>query len=166
MSATKRGARRVAAGLVAAAGGAAASAQCTPHWSLLPMMDEFACCVNALAVYDDGSGPALYAAGDFAQAGGVAANGIARWDGQAWHSLGAGVSGVVYALTVFDPDGPGPLRPELVAAGGFSAADGQPVAHIARWNGQVWSALGGGTPDFYPMALVSWDRDGPGPAPT
>jgi hypothetical protein len=36
--------------------------------------------VRALAVFDDGNGPALYASGDFTLAGGVAANYIARWD--------------------------------------------------------------------------------------
>src|SRR5437870_1470682 len=38
--------------------------------------------VNALAVFDDGSGPALYAGGTFDTAGGVPASSIARWNGQ------------------------------------------------------------------------------------
>src|SRR6185503_15994693 len=36
--------------------------------------------VKALAVYDDGGGPALYVGGTFTSAGGVAAKGIARWN--------------------------------------------------------------------------------------
>jgi len=46
--------------------------------------------VAALEVYDDahgladtlGGGAALYAGGEFATAGGVTANGIAKWDGE------------------------------------------------------------------------------------
>ncbi|MBI1191285.1 MAG: hypothetical protein GC200_11465 [Tepidisphaera sp.] len=38
----------------------------------------------ALASFDDGTGPALYAAGDFATAGGVACRGFARWRSGRW----------------------------------------------------------------------------------
>ena len=41
-----------------------------------------------LAVYDDN----LFAVGQFTAIGGVAANGIARWDGVAWHALGSGLT--------------------------------------------------------------------------
>jgi hypothetical protein len=44
--------------------------------------------VFALAV----SGTDLYAGGYFYNAGGVSANGIAKWDGSAWSALGSGVS--------------------------------------------------------------------------
>jgi trimeric autotransporter adhesin len=58
--------------------------------------------VTALAVFDDGSGPALYAGGAFTAAGGVTVNGIARWDGAAWSALSGpfetGVIGTVMAL--------------------------------------------------------------------
>jgi hypothetical protein len=43
--------------------------------------------VRALAVFDDGSGAALYATGTFTTAGGVPANNIARWDGASWSAL-------------------------------------------------------------------------------
>ena len=43
--------------------------------------------VLAMAAYDDGSGPALYAAGSFTTAGGVPADDIARWDGNQWSAL-------------------------------------------------------------------------------
>src|SRR5262245_42638031 len=43
--------------------------------------------VSALAVFDDGSGPALFAGGQFTTAGGVAANHIAKWDGSSWAAL-------------------------------------------------------------------------------
>jgi hypothetical protein len=63
--------------------------------------------VLALAVFDDGSGPALYAAGYFQSAGIVTANNIAKWQYGSWSALGTGVNSQVSALTVFD-DGSGP----------------------------------------------------------
>jgi len=48
--------------------------------------------VGALTVFDDGSGPALYAGGNFTIAGGVAANRVAKWNGSSWSSLGSGVT--------------------------------------------------------------------------
>ena len=99
--------------------------------------------VYSLAVFDDGSGPALYAGGEFTRAGGLTVNGIARWDGNAWSALsgpsGMGVDGLVGALTVYD-DGTGAA---LYAGGGFSTAGGVTVSNIARWDGSAWSALSG-----------------------
>ncbi|HZM00765.1 MAG TPA: hypothetical protein VFD43_10980, partial [Planctomycetota bacterium] len=40
--------------------------------------------VEALAVFDDGQGPALFAGGGFTQAGGEPAALVARWDGANW----------------------------------------------------------------------------------
>ncbi len=93
--------------------------------------------VLALAVFDDGSGPALYAGGEFFDAGGVTALGIARWNGTSWSALD-GNSHYVVALTVHD-DGSGPA---LVAAGAIRVAGG--TAAIAKWNGTAWSPLGSG----------------------
>src|SRR5262249_54735931 len=44
--------------------------------------------VLALAAYDDGRGPALYAGGAFTQADGAQLNHIAKWDGSSWSALG------------------------------------------------------------------------------
>src|SRR5689334_10527566 len=44
----------------------------------------------------------LIAAGKFTSIGGVYANRIARWDGIAWHPLGSGVNGKVWAMIVFN----------------------------------------------------------------
>jgi hypothetical protein len=102
--------------------------------------------VRALAVFDDGSGAGLYAAGSFQYASGVPANSIARWNGSAWSALGGGLQCSVYpffadpiSLAVFD-DGSGPA---LYVSGEFDRADGIPVNGIARWNGSNWSAVGG-----------------------
>lgn len=60
--------------------------------------------VDALAV----SGSDLYVAGSFAQAGGLPANNVARWNGSTWSNLGPGAggndiggTGQVSTLTVF-----------------------------------------------------------------
>ena len=98
-------------------------------------------------VFDDGTGPALYAGGDFNSAGGVAVNNLARWDGASWSDVGGGVTGdadaAVNALTVLD-DGSGPA---LYAGGWFTNAGGVPVSNVAKWNGTNWSAIGAGFDD-------------------
>jgi hypothetical protein len=124
--------------------------------------------VDALAVFDDGNGPALYAGGDFDTAGEIAVNGIAKWDGVSWHALsgpgGTGVAGGyhrVEALEVFD-DGSGPA---LFVGGSFDTAGGVEVNNIARWDGTAWSNLGAGMSASYPgvLALEVFD-DGSGQA--
>ncbi|MDQ3666110.1 MAG: hypothetical protein M3410_05825 [Acidobacteriota bacterium] len=93
--------------------------------------------VYALSV----SGSDVYAGGRFANAGGVAASGIGKWDGNVWSALGDGVrtgayDGVVRALTVSGKD--------VYAGGQFVTAGRVSAYNIARWNGQSWSALGNG----------------------
>jgi hypothetical protein len=60
---------------------------------------------------DDGPGPhaaALYACGGFWIAGGISVQGIARWDGASWTSVGGGLGlGIPYAAAVVDLDGAG-----------------------------------------------------------
>jgi hypothetical protein len=92
--------------------------------------------VVALTVFDDGGGPALYAAGGFSTAGGVSAKNIAKWNGVSWSALGSGVSNGVQVLTVFD-DGGGPA----LYAGGVT---GGASSNVVRWNGSSWSAVGSG----------------------
>ena len=99
--------------------------------------------VLCLRVFDDGSGPALYAGGEFSRtASGSVMNGIARWNGVAWSSLdgGMGNGGDVHALGAFD-DGAGTA---LYAGGRFRVAGGMAAESAARWNGSAWSPLGGG----------------------
>ncbi len=118
--------------------------------------------VNALAVWNDGSGPALYAGGRFTAVGHLGASSIARWNGRVWTPLagdsGEGVDDDVTALAVFD-DGNGPA---LFVAGWFDWAGGQPIARIAKWDGTAWSSVGGMQP-WAVHALVVHD-DGSGPA--
>jgi hypothetical protein len=97
--------------------------------------------VKALRIFDDGTGPALYAGGYFDHAGiGVAANFIARWNGSVWSPLSSEVNGAVTAFAVFDD----PAGSVLYAGGSFTSAGGVSANLIAMWNGLTWSPLGDG----------------------
>lgn len=115
--------------------------------------------IRTLAVFDDGSGPALYAGGGFTEAGGSPANHIAKWDGRQWSAVGDGTNGRVRTLAVFDND----LGPALYAGGDFTEASGAPAAHMARWDGREWSSLGDGLSDIA-RSIVGFD-DGLGDGP-
>ncbi|MBK7875455.1 MAG: hypothetical protein IPJ77_06850 [Planctomycetes bacterium] len=125
--------------------------------------------VSTLCMFDaDGPGPnpaELIAGGSFTVAGGVAANGVAKWNGTTWSPLGAGTNGAVFALTVFDEDGLGPNAPALFVGGSFTTAGGASANRMARWDGATWSALGSGM-DTRVAALTVFDEDGAGPLPS
>ena len=121
--------------------------------------------VAVLEAFDDGSGPALYAAGNLTGAGGTPVGRIARWDGAAWSPLGSGLAGGVgptppgvLDLEPFD-DGSGPA---LYAAGNFTLAGGAPAGFVARWDGAAWSSVGPGL--TRPQEALHVHDDGSGPA--
>jgi hypothetical protein len=114
--------------------------------------------MSALAVFDDGSGPALYASGCCLAAG---ANTV-KWNGTTWVGVANNPLGVhPTALQAFD-DGTGPA---LFAAGvNFGTS---PVVAIAKWNGNDWKTLGGGVSGGYlngVNCLATFD-DGSGHGP-
>ncbi|MBI3844287.1 MAG: hypothetical protein HY292_06560 [Planctomycetes bacterium] len=116
--------------------------------------------VNALAVFDDGTGVALYAGGGIDTAGGVPVNHLAKWNGTSWSDVGGGVDAEVDSLAVFD-DGSGPA---LFVGGVFQHAGGLPAQCIAKWDGQAWSPLADDFPgSAYVRAMILFD-DGQGPA--
>jgi uncharacterized repeat protein (TIGR01451 family) len=112
--------------------------------------------VTALAAI----GTNLYVGGFFSQAGGSAANRVARFDsiqgGNAgWSALGDGVDGSVVAMTAIDA--------ELYVAGGFTQAGGSAANRIAVFNTNQsgnagWSALGDGV-DASVVDLTAIDTD-------
>lgn len=56
----------------------------------------------------------------------------------------AGLSGSVYSLVTWDPDGPGPKPEVLLAGGSFFAAGGRAAPGIAMFDGATWHPLGTG----------------------
>ena len=125
--------------------------------------------VSALAHYDDGSGPALYAGGEFTAAGGVLAHSIARWNGITWSAVGSmpvQTTLIVSALTVHAASS----GTVLVAGGVFQPVSGNPSRNVAAWNGTAWSTLGDGlddpltySPDVFALASIDMG-DGQGPS--
>ena len=107
-------------------------------------------------VYDDGTGPALHAAGRFEDSGGFLGYGVARWDGSRWASLGSDFSSGVNNLVVFD-DGDGPA---LYASGSFTSADGHALNRIGKWDGATWVPLGSGVSSTPQFTLVFDDGTG------
>src|SRR5262245_50886863 len=77
-------------GLFLLTGGYARSQSAGPTWSLVGSVGGgvfFPAAINSIASFDDGGGEALFVAGTMTTIDGVAANGIARWDGTSWASL-------------------------------------------------------------------------------
>lgn len=80
----------------------------------------------------------IVAGGSFLTLGdGTPMSRIARWDGTAWHPLGAGLDGEVHALLTL-PNG------DLIAAGKFGFSGSTQLKYVARWDGSSWTSLGGG----------------------
>jgi hypothetical protein len=127
--------------------------------------------VSDMAVFDDGSGPALFVTGSFNTVGEMDAKRIVRWDGSAWTllegSMGEGLdrsdSGGQdgFVLEVHD-DGRGDA---LYVGGQFDLAGGKVVNRVARWDGTDWeplaSPLGIGVGSVAVNALLSFN-DGSG----
>jgi hypothetical protein len=84
--------------------------------------------------YDDGTGPAIYGVT------GMNGNYAARWTGNAWTTIGEAAGNSLDAWRVFD-DGTGPA---LYIMGTFLSVSGVQTRDIIRWDGQHWSAVGGG----------------------
>lgn len=109
--------------------------------------------------------PKLVVSGLFSQAGGQPAQGLASWDGQAWTPIPVPAgSEYMPAVAVFDFDGPGPEPEELVVAcnASITLTSGGTTRGIARYNGQVWRALGDGllpTSNNGVSALLVWQHD-------
>ncbi|MFG0284940.1 MAG: GC-type dockerin domain-anchored protein [Phycisphaerales bacterium JB039] len=120
--------------------------------------------VAALAIYDDGSGPALYAGGRFTMADDVIVNNIAKWDGAAWSALAGGIMGgstvEVADLAVVDLDGAGPARPVLLAVGSMTSAGGVSVRNLAAWDGASWFGVDRGLDDRVAAVVGLPDRPG------
>jgi hypothetical protein len=106
--------------------------------------------VRALEIVDLGSGPELWAGGDFQVSGGSPAVAVARWTGSSWVGVGSFPGRGVLDLTVFDP-GTGPRV--YASADVYAAPDG-----MYEWDGASWTLL---VDDVEATAVFD---DGGGPA--
>jgi hypothetical protein len=93
----------------------------------------------------------LYIGGTFASIAGVSANGIVKWDGTNWSSLGAGLSSRLGAVWV---SALAASENYIYAGGRFEFAGGGPATNIARWDGTNWSAVGNFPPWLGVRALA------------
>jgi hypothetical protein len=97
---------------------------------------------TALAFYQN----ELYMGGTFFQADhpNNPGNGIAKWDGTQWTSMGGGVGGFVIDLFLHDS-----LLYTFISNSGFADA---PISYFAAWNGHQWC----GTPANFARPPISF----------
>lgn len=114
---------------------------------------------RALHVHNDGSGSALYLAGQFPAGilGIPGTDNIARWDGVSWTSVGGGLPGEfnsVGTLATLDPDGNGPSSSLLIAITNTA---------LFAWDGATWASFAyPGTNSCIPPNGAAIVEDAPG----
>src|SRR6185369_9429344 len=101
--------------------------------------------VSALAT----DGTNLYAGGSFRFAGPLQVNGVAKWDGTNWSSLGNGIDGSFFSVAALAVNGS-----DVYVGAYFDSVSGVPATNIARWNGKNWMPLGGGANDLVTAIAV------------
>ena len=91
--------------------------------------------------YTDTASNSLYVGGNFGYADNLDVNGIARWDGTAWDSLGSGITGCTFMCLPVKAIAK--YNGEIYAGGSFPNMGGIPN-RIAKWDGNNWSDISGG----------------------
>ena len=93
----------------------------------------------------------LYIASGFTDVGDANGDGIVKWAGTAFSSLGTGLNSAGYCVAV-GPDN------SVYCGGLFTAAGGvADTAYIAKWDGTAWSALGTGASHAVAALAVGLD---------
>lgn len=77
----------------------------------------------------------LYVGGEFDSAGTMPAKNIAYWDGKEWHSMGAGLNGIVNDIIVLK-------NGHVVVSSTIVNGSQRKCAPLMSWNGNTWSSLG------------------------
>ena len=94
--------------------------------------------VGTMEIYNN----ELYVAGTFSLMESVTASNIAKWDGQNWSPVGAGISNTsgvsTFVKCLYNYNG------ELYVGGGFNTAGGISANNIAKWDGVNWLPLSTG----------------------
>lgn len=105
-----------------------------------PQNDGFPSSINSVVIDADDN---IYVGGGFSSIGNVVASFVAKWNGKTWSALGKGLTdssvyGGLVAVLAIDTHG------TIYAGGQFVMSGGVSLSHIAKWDGQNWSALGTG----------------------
>ena len=105
--------------------------------------------VDCFLVFDDGTGPALYAGGTNLRVNNETINrATVKWDGTTWSAVGQALTGRTWSLAAFD-DGSG----TKLYAGGTQAG----VGFIYRLENNVWVPVDGGASAQVVRLLVDGD---------
>jgi hypothetical protein len=103
------------------------------QWSALGVFNS----ASSAFIYDAAYvGGTLYVGGIFSSVNGVAANGLARWNGSAWSAVGFTGEALTFAVS----------GGNLYVGGFFNMLDSASVTmtNIGLWDGSAWHALGAG----------------------
>jgi hypothetical protein len=147
---------------------AALAQPCTGTWSDRFALPGVTAQISDTVIWDDGTGPALYAVGSFGgreigrialvtdttNPGGTTTSGayhIARWDGRNWNIVGQ--TPILQddptfsvqrlnTIEVFDPDGPGPLPSSLIVGGQSNFGASPNPFGTLRFDGTTWTRFG------------------------
>jgi hypothetical protein len=96
-------------------------------------------------------GADVYVGGYFTAIDDTPARNVARWDGTAWHALGAGLPSTISSLVV-DSNG------NLYAGANTNSGVTQQDIPFARWDGMTWQALTKGLVIVGVSALTADDQ--------
>lgn len=77
----------------------------------------------------------LYVGGDFDSADMISAKNIAFWDGKDWHSLGAGIPGIINDMVILN-------NGNVIVASTIQNGMNRECAPLMSWNGNEWSEIG------------------------
>src|SRR5439155_1194507 len=83
--------------------------------------------VNAIEAHPNGE---IYVGGSFNRAGGMVANGIAKWSNNSWTTMGSGITGGGYASVA----ALAAAGADVYAGGEFTTAGGKLSYFFAHWN--------------------------------
>lgn len=116
-------------------GAAAVHAGPASQWNATFLgMDGPSDAIVAMAIWDDGTGDALYASFLDETAGGLRTPLIARWNGTGWSSLSQPIDSAPSDLVAFGG--------RLVAGGRFAFSGSVAWSGVAAWDGRQWRPMG------------------------
>lgn len=133
-------------------------------WKTLGVHNWVNAAITEMRVMDDGTGPKLYAAGEFDKFGGSESSqttgGLARWDGSRWEAIGTGLTGDPRDMMFYQAPGERVLNLYVCGNIAIPAGGGN---KLVRWDGAQWQPMlpEGSQGNFWAFEVFD---DGSGPA--